>query len=103
MLDVGHRGCLHVQNGNARTVLGNAGAQIPQGLDLADRAESVGKGGNERLRYPRVALEEYHIERLHYFPLLLPLGTATGLCRVARESTLTQTLILMSGAATDAA
>src|ERR1700730_10528179 len=68
MLDVGHRGCLHVQNGNARTVLGNAGAQIPQGLDLADRAESVGKGGNERLRYPRIALEEYHIKRLHYFP-----------------------------------
>src|SRR5580692_6882903 len=65
---IGNRSCLHVQNCNTRTVFGNAGAQFPQGLDLADRIESVGKGGNERLRYPRIALEEYHIE-LHYFPL----------------------------------
>ncbi len=44
-------------------------AQFPQGLDLADRTESVGQSGNERLCHPRIALEEYYVERLHYFPL----------------------------------
>jgi len=69
MLDIGYRGRLHVQNSHTCTLLGNAGAHFPQGLDLADRTEFAGKGGNERLRYPRIALEEYYIERLHYFPL----------------------------------
>jgi hypothetical protein len=85
-------------------VLRDVGAQFPQGLYLADRIESIGKGGNERLRDPRIALEEYYVERLHYFPLLLPLGTATELFqRRTGECTLAQTLILMSGVATDAA
>src|SRR5580704_13488646 len=66
---IGNRSCLHVQNSNTRTVFGDAGAQFPQGLDLAHGGEGAGKGGNERLRYPRIALEEYHIKRLHYFPL----------------------------------
>src|SRR5579864_5802110 len=69
MLDIGYRGRLHVQNSHTCTLLGNAGAHFPQGLDLADRTEFAGKGGNERLRYPRIALEEDYIERLHYFPL----------------------------------
>ena len=92
-------GCFHIQNGNACAVLANAGAHFFQGLDLANRRESVGEGGNERLRYPRIALEEYCITSLWF----LPLGTATGLWRRWTESTQSQTLILMSGTTTDVA
>jgi hypothetical protein len=42
VFDIGYRSRLHIQNSNAGTVLGNAGAQFPQGLDLADRTEGVG-------------------------------------------------------------
>jgi len=36
MLDIRNRGFFHVEDGNARTVFGNAGSQFAQGLDLAD-------------------------------------------------------------------
>ena len=69
VLDIGDRGCLHIQNGNARAVLGDAASQFAQGLDLVNRTERCWLGGNQRLRHPRIALEENYIERLHYFPL----------------------------------
>jgi len=78
VLDIGYRSCFHVKDSDAGTVFGDAAAQLSQGLDLVNCTKSIGKGGDERLCGSRIALQEYDIERLHYFPLLLPLGTATG-------------------------
>src|SRR5271166_5672092 len=41
-LDIGKRSRFHIQDGNARTMFGNAGSQFVQGLDFVDRTKSIG-------------------------------------------------------------